>query len=68
MILTSGFKIENNERDGYFITATPARATALSKKLVNYGNGVYTVTTGLEPFTINARDITFKKRQCLTKL
>lgn len=56
------FKIENNERDGYFITATPARATALSKKLVNYGNGVYTVTTALEPFTINARDITFKRQ------
>lgn len=56
------FKIENNERDGYFITATPARANALSKKLVNYGNNVYTVTTAVEPFTLNAREITFKRQ------
>ena len=56
------FKIENNERDGYFITSTPNRANSLSKKLVNYGKGVYTVKTALESFTINAKDITFKRQ------
>ena len=56
------FKIENNERDGYFITATPSRANALQKKLVNYGGGVYTITTSAEPLTLNSKEITFKKQ------
>ena len=56
------FKVENNERDGYFITATPARANALQKKLKNYGSGVYTISTAVKPFTLNAGEITFKKQ------
>ena len=56
------FKIESNERDGYFITATPSRANAFQKKLVNYGGGIYTINVATEPFTLNSKEITFKKQ------
>jgi len=60
--LDSVFKLERNDRDGYFIVSTPTRAQNLKKKLYNYSNGYYTITTAIEPFKLNSGEIEFKRQ------
>ena len=49
--LDSVFKLERNDRDGYFISSTPTRAQTLKKKMFNYSNNKYTITKN--PLYIN---------------
>ena len=53
-----------NDEDGYFISSTPTRAQTLKKKMFNYSNNKYTITTA-EPFHLNSSEIKFKTTEIL---
>lgn len=56
------FKIEQNERDGFYIYGSPSRASNFEKKLKNYsGKNVHINTLGCD-FLLPSNDIIFKKQ------